>query len=492
MMPRIFACFVVKVLVPAFRQAQSRDPRPHPLGVETRLRTKVFLAGGGGGVWFAGMKIFCRNQTGSRNVLTRMKSLLSAALLLVAATGFAQPLPAIKLEQVFPKLSANASLEGKRPVWMSEAPDGSGRMFIVYQPGIILVLKQGSDGADAKEFFNIEDRDPNFSNEDGLLSLAFHPGFRTNHLFYVYYNQKNPAGQHTQPQNYPFRSVISEFKVSDPDPDKADLKSERILLEVPQPFSNHKGGQLTFGPDGYLYLGLGDGGLGGDPFGSGQSTATLLAKILRIDVNTRSMAGSGKNKHELQYGIPQDNPFAHEPEIESGARKEIFAYGLRNPWRYSFDSKTGDLWAGDVGQVLWEEVDLIVSGGNYGWSVREGAHHYKPGPDGAKYIEPVIEYPHRPNMQPEAMFPDHSVGLCVIGGYVYHGKQSPALEGVYIYGDYNLGTIWGLRYDRTAKKVTAHGTMLLQPDNINSFAEDGSGEVYALMQSGKIYKITAK
>jgi len=422
-----------------------------------------------------------------------MKLILSAALFAVALTGFAQPLPAVKFDRVFPKLSDNASLEDKRPVWMSEAPDGSGRMFIVYQPGIILVVKKGSDAGDAREFFNIEDRHPSMDNECGLLSIAFHPGFKTNSLFYVYYNQKNPATQNSKPLNFPIRSVISEFKVSATDPDKADLTTERIILEVPQPFGNHKGGQLSFGPDGYLYLGLGDGGLGDDPFGSGQNTATLLAKILRLDINSHSTSGRGKNQHELQYSIPSDNPFVHEPDMgPSGTRREIYAYGLRNPWRYSFDSKTGALWCGDVGQNLWEEVDLIVKGGNYGWSVREGAHHFKPGPEGAKYIEPVIEYPHKPNLQPECMFPDHSIGLCVIGGYVYHGKQSPALEGVYIYGDYNLGTVWGLRYDYASQKVTAHGTLLQQPDNINSFAEDGDGEVYALMQSGKIYKITAQ
>jgi quinoprotein glucose dehydrogenase len=414
----------------------------------------------------------------------------SLLLLCCAAAPFAaaQPLPTITLQPVLTKLTT------ERPVWMSEAPDGSGRLFVVYQTGKILVAKKGSDGGDAKEFFNIESRDPKAGgeNECGLLSLAFHPGFATNHLFYVYYNQRNPRDQHSQPQNYPIRSVISEFSVSTNDPDAADLNSERIVLEVPQPFGNHKGGELAFGPDGYLYLGLGDGGSGGDPFGSGQSTSTLLAKILRLDVNGRATVGRGRNQRQLQYAIPADNPFAKEPDINSGARKEIFAYGLRNPWRYSFDRATGALWAGDVGQDLWEEVDLIVSGGNYGWSVREGTHHFKPGPDGAKYIEPVIEYPHRPNLQSEAMYPDHSVGLCVIGGYVYHGKESPALEGIYIYGDYNLGTIWGLRYDYAAQKLTAHGTLLQQPDNIDSFAEDAAGEVYALMQDGKILKIAAQ
>jgi glucose/arabinose dehydrogenase len=405
--------------------------------------------------------------------------LLIPMFCLLATAAIAQPLPKIELQPVFPKLQV------ERPMWISEAPDGSGRIFVVYQPGKILIVKKGSDGGDAKEFFNIEDRHPYFENEDGLMSIAFHPGFATNGLFYIYYNQKNPADQHSQPLNFPFRSVISEFKVSATDPDKADMSSERILLEVPQPFSNHKGGELAFGPDGYLYLGLGDGGNGGDPFGSGQSTATLLAKMLRIDVNSRATVRDGNRSHELPYGIPSDNPFVNE----KSARHEIYAYGLRNPWRYSFDRQTGDLWVGDVGQDLWEEVDLVTNGGNYGWSVREAAHHFKPGPPGAQYIDPVIEYPHRPNLQPQGLFPDHSVGLCVIGGYVYRGKKYPALEGVYVYGDYNLGTIWGFRYDRDAHKVTARDTLLDQKKNITSFAEDADGEIYALTQDGQIYSV---
>jgi glucose/arabinose dehydrogenase len=262
-------------------------------------------------------------------------------------------------------------------------------------------------------------------------------------------------------------------------------------LQVPQPFSNHKGGELVFGPDGFLYRGLGDGGAGGDPFGSGQNTATLLAKMLRLDVNSRATFGRGKQKHELQYGFPSDNPFVNEPDAGgSGARKEIFAYGLRNPWRFSFDRQTGDLWVGDVGQDLWEEIDLVTNGGNYGWNVREGAHHFKPGPVGAKYVDPVMEYPHNPKLLPESMFPDHGIGLCVIGGYVYRGKQFPSLNGIYIYGDYSLGTIWGFRYDSGAGKVTVQGKLLQQPNNITSFAEDNDGELYALMQDGKILQIT--
>jgi glucose/arabinose dehydrogenase len=404
--------------------------------------------------------------------------------LLFASIVPAQPLPKLEFRQVFPNLKI------ERLVWLSEAPDGSERFFAVGQAGKILVFKKDSGGGDAKEFLNIEDRHPYFQNEDGLMSIAFHPGFKTNGLFYIYYNQENPANQNLKPQNYPFRSVISEFKVSATDPDKADMSSERIVLEVPQPFWNHKGGEVCFGPDGYLYLGLGDGGLGGDPFGSGQSTSTLLAKMLRIDVNTRATVGHGAQQHQLQYGFPPDNPYMNEPDNESGARKEIFAYGLRNPWRYSFDRKTGDLWAGDVGQILWEEVDLVTKGGNYGWSVREGAHHYKPGPDGAQYIEPVMEYPHKTSMLPQSLFPDHGTGSCVTGGYVYRGMKFPALDGVYIYADYIVGTVWGFRYDSDAHKVTMHGTLLQQPNNISSFAEDQNGELYALMLDGHIYSIT--
>jgi glucose/arabinose dehydrogenase len=406
-------------------------------------------------------------------------------LLMFVGTVSAQPLPKVELKQVFQNLQID------RPVWMSEAPDGSGRLFFVAQAGKIFIVKKNSDGGDAKEFLNIENRHPFFDNEDGLMGIAWHRGFKTNGLFYVYYNQKNPADQHSQPQNYPFRSIVSEFKVSTNDPDVADMGSERILFQVQQPFSNHKGGELAFGPDGYLYLGLGDGGDATDPFGSGQNTGTLLAKMLRIDVNSRTTAGSGNRSHELNYGIPSDNPFVNEPDMGGrGARKEIFAYGLRNPWRYSFDRETGDLWVGDVGQDLWEEVDLVTKGGNYGWNVREGAHHFKPGPEGARYIDPVMEYPHRPDMKSQCLFPDHPTGNCVIGGYVYRGKQFPALAGIYIYADYSPGNIYGFRYDRDAHKVTAEGTLLQQPKGITSFAEDQDGELYVLTQGGQIYSIT--
>lgn len=393
---------------------------------------------------------------------------------IACSTSPAGPLPKIQLRPVFQSLVLD------RPVWMCQAPDGSERFFLVEQPGRILVVSKADEGRQSKEFLNIVERgtyvEAGANTGVGLMSMAFHPGFKTNGLFYVFYSQQNS----NTAAAFPGRSVISEFKVSAADPDRAELGSERVLLEVPEPFRNNQGGQVSFGPDGYLYISLGDGGSNNDPFNSGQNTATLLAKILRIDVNTRSAVGTGKNRKVLPYGIPADNPWMDEPDLagNSAARKETYAWGLRNVWRFSWDRKTGDLWAGDVGEQLWEEVDLIVKGGNYGWCVREGSHHFKPGPVGAQFIEPVIEYPHQPQLLARSRFPRHSIGICIIGGYVYRGRKYPSLEGTYFYADYVLGTIWGLRYAHG--KVTDYGTLLAQPKTINSFAEDAAGELYVL------------
>jgi glucose/arabinose dehydrogenase len=410
---------------------------------------------------------------------TRRIACAACALFLLGGLLDAQPLPKVKLRPTFPALTLDKNL------WMSEAPDGSGRFFIVAQAGVIVIAQKGSDGSKTSEFLNITNRNPSPAYEQGLISIAFHPNFKNNGLFYIYYNQEN-SNQHSL---YPYRSVISEMKVSADDTNRADLKSERILLEVQQPYANHKGGELAFGPDGYMYLCLGDGGLGCDPFNNAQNCASLLGKILRIDVNTNTIFQRGKDTVTLPYGIPSDNPFAHEPDMNGlGARHEIYAMGLRNPFRYSFDRQTGQLWAGDVGQDLWEEVDLVVKGGNYGWNLREGNHYFKPAPPGAQYIDPVIDYPHKPELLKESKFSNHGIGACIIGGYVYRGAKYPALQGVYLYADFALGTIFGLRY--SDGKVTDYGTLLEQPKNITSFAEDADGELYVLTYDGHIFSIT--
>ncbi len=321
--------------------------------------------------------------------------------------------------------------------------DGSGRLFIIEKYGAIRIFKDGQ--LLDQPLLNIDDRVNDESNEMGLLGLAFHPNFEQNGYFYVNYTGE---GGHTR---------ISRFTASG---DSADPNSEQVLMVIDQPFPNHNGGGVVFGPDGYLYLGLGDGGAGGDPFKNGQNTNALLGKLLRIDVNNGD-----------PYAIPADNPFGNE----------VWAYGLRNPWRFSFDRATGDLWIGDVGQGEWEEVDYLPAGSpggaNFGWSIMEASYGYdgevQPG-----LLLPAAEYSHS----------NPYSGCSVTGGYVYRGSM-PEWNGVYLYGDYCEGTVWGL--------ILSNGQWQSQVlfeagVTITSFGEDEAGELYLLSDTGSVYLLERK
>jgi glucose/arabinose dehydrogenase len=340
------------------------------------------------------------------------------------------------------------------PLGLQDVNDGTGRLFVLQQAGTIRIIQNGA--LVATPFLDITPRVTS-GGETGLLGLAFHPAYAQNGRFFVHYD-RTVGGQ--------LQSVISEFARSATDPNAADPNSERILLTVNQPFPNHKGGQMNFGPDGFLYIGLGDGGSEDDPQGNGQNTNTMLAKLLRIDVNTTS---PGK-----QYGIPADNPFVH-----GGGLPEIFAFGLRNPWRFSFDTATGRLFVGDVGQDKFEEVDLVSRGDNLGWNIMEGMHCFNP-PTGCNMTGlklPIAEY-------------DHSEGNAVMGGYVYHGTAIPSLQNMYVFGDFGSGTIWTLT-ETTPGQFTRNTLMLKTGHSITSFGQDTAGEIYVVDFSGTVFKLTA-
>ncbi|PQO27069.1 PQQ-dependent sugar dehydrogenase [Blastopirellula marina] len=360
--------------------------------------------------------------------MNRLSRLLSVAMLtcgLVASVWAQKPEegPPIPNDPVLPVKAKKTftNLRIRRPVTIANAGDGSNRIFFAEQQGVIVSIPNDPEVEEADVFLDIEDKvhfDPK-KNEEGLLGLAFHPKFKENGEFFVYYTIKKGLVSH-----------VSRFKTLKDDPTKGDPNSEEVLLTIEEPYWNHNGGSIEFGPDGYLYIGLGDGGSGNDPHGNGQNLGTWLGSILRIDVDKKE---DGKN-----YAIPADNPFVDT----KGAKPEIYAYGLRNVWRLTFDRKTGACWVGDVGQGIWEEIDIITKGGNYGWNVREGLHPFSDqyAKKGDKYIDPIFEY-------------HHNVGKSITSGYVYRGKKVPQLEGKFLYADYVAGKIWALEYDYETGKA---------------------------------------
>ena len=330
------------------------------------------------------------------------------------------------------------------PVFIAPVPGEMGSYWILEQIGRIRKFKNGQ--LEAKSVLDVSQRVKS-GGEMGLLGLAFHPQFATNHRFFLNYN----------PSCDKLATVIGEFN--------AETGTESVLLTFEQPYTNHKGGMLEFDKQGDLYIATGDGGSGGDPHNNGQSVNTLLGKILRINVD-----------HGAPYSIPKDNPL-----IGKSGRPEIFAWGLRNPWRFSFDRKSGALFAGDVGQNKYEEIDIVEKGKNYGWGVWEGKHCFRPAkncsPEGM--TPPIHDYP-------------RSEGISVTGGYVYRGAKMPQLDGVYVYGDYGSGKIWGLTWDVVTKKAVKNELLINSHQPICSFGEDHDGEIFVVSYSGVIYRLESK
>lgn len=406
--------------------------------------------------------------------------LLVAALLLIAAIGPALTHTHAALAADWPTVALTKLTGGlSRPVHITHAGDGSGRLFVVEQSGRIRIIKAGA--LVGTPFLDIADR-VQCCGETGLLSVAFPPGYAQKGYFYVYYTE--PTDDEDQP-----RSVIARYFVTG-NADRADNTSEQRILTIDQPYSNHNGGQIAFGSDGYLYIGMGDGGSGNDPQNRAQNPGTLLGKMLRIDVEPLvSPPGVGRreylplargsNTSALSYRIPPDNPFVGR----GGYRSEIWALGLRNPWRFSFDRANGDLYIADVGQSAYEEINYqpvsSAGGENYGWRIREGKHcnaAISANCSAAGLTDPVAEY-------------GRSQGQSVTGGLVYRGQQYAALSGIYLYADYLSGRIWGLRRE---SGVWTDEPLLDAGFNITTFGDDEAGELYLSdYLGGNIYRLTS-
>jgi glucose/arabinose dehydrogenase len=392
----------------------------------------------------------------------KLASLLSTGFLL-ASSMLAED--TVKLNRIYEKV------ETPFPVALVIPPDGSERQFLALQRGKIVILPKDEQATEAKTFLDLSTRNLEADNgkfEEGLNGLAFHPNFKDNGLFYICYTQQKPK-----------RLVVSEMKTA-AGGETADESTERILLEIPLINWNHHGGNLVFGPDGFLYIGVGDTSKRNDEQRMAQLNAVLVGKVLRIDVNSR--------EYHNAYGIPADNPFADGVN----AQPQVYAYGLRNPWGMHFDAK-GRLWLADVGQDLWEEINWIVKGGNYGWSYREGSRPFalrqdQP-PAEVTLIDPIHEY-------------NHGDGLSITGGITYEGKGVPELAGSYIYGDFVLGKIWALRVNDAGKTESNQllytspqspadnpkkkPTVLVKP---TAFCVDTKGEVLVLDWNGGIYRL---
>lgn len=349
-----------------------------------------------------------------------------------------QPTPSEpEFVRVFPNISFN------QPVYITTARIGNEWMFVVERRGMIYSLSTPEEATEAVPFLDIRDRVKTDGGEQGLLGLAFHPQFGTNGLFYVYYT--NASDQ----------MVVAEYSTN---ATGGDAATERVLMEIDQPFANHNGGTIAFGQDGFLYIGLGDGGGGGDPVGAGQDPTTLLGSMLRIDVDNTS--------GNLAYAIPSDNPFVGNTE---GIREEVFAYGLRNPYRFSFDQLNGNLYAADVGQNRIEEVDLIVSGGNYGWNTMEGSECFEdPNCNTDGLILPITEY-------------DHSIGQSITGGHVYRGTEFASLQGRYFFGDFVSGRVFTIDVNDPEEIPLEFARLSV---NISSFGESEQGRLFILDYSG--------